>query len=358
MVKGKIALKAHRSLERFIRQFLSDSNPNEHLLVAFASYWMTLDLLLMFRGLWVTFFESNLYNKELLQEITKKIRGLKSSFILSESPALGNDFRVQRILFYCEPYVPLDVKKVCLEACAKFLPTSGFMSVITTTKPEYRLIRAHLATFCEDVSLLSASSGYRHLKCSQFHPVANPTREKEYEINYETPVKKFIFKSKSGVFAEERVDNGSDLLVRSMKVRHDDIILDAGCGYGLIGIVAASLATNGRAILIDSDTRAITLARKNILLNATKNASAIISNLISSIPPDEFSLVLSNPPQHISRAAARRFWSNIFMATKKGSFGYIVVQKQLPYESLLAEVFSHVSIVSSSPTHKVLKLSK
>jgi 16S rRNA (guanine1207-N2)-methyltransferase len=39
-------------------------------------------------------------------------------------------------------------------------------------------------------------------------------------------------------------------------------ILDLGCGYGVVGIIAAKLAPQAEVILTDPNERAVTLARR------------------------------------------------------------------------------------------------
>ena len=77
----------------------------------------------------------------------------------------------------------------------------------------------------------------------------------------------FSFLSASGVFSRGAVDDGTRLLLETVDVRPADRIADVGCGYGVIGIVAARCAPAGCATLVDSDALAVELARRNIALN-------------------------------------------------------------------------------------------
>jgi len=51
----------------------------------------------------------------------------------------------------------------------------------------------------------------------------------------------FEFLTASGVFSRQRVDLGTRLLVESMVLPENGCVLDVGCGYGVVGIVAAAL---------------------------------------------------------------------------------------------------------------------
>src|SRR5205823_15098976 len=75
------------------------------------------------------------------------------------------------------------------------------------------------------------------------------------------------FETQAGVFAHRGLDAGTRLLIESMRVSPTARVLDLGCGYGAIGIVAAKLAERGGTVLVDSDIRATRLTAKNLALN-------------------------------------------------------------------------------------------
>ncbi|RLE63489.1 MAG: hypothetical protein DRN53_02100, partial [Thermoprotei archaeon] len=57
--------------------------------------------------------------------------------------------------------------------------------------------------------------------------------------------------SASGVFSARRVDLGTKVLLENMIVKDYWHILDLGCGYGVIGLVAAKLAPHGFVVMTD-----------------------------------------------------------------------------------------------------------
>ena len=79
-------------------------------------------------------------------------------------------------------------------------------------------------------------------------------------------------------------------------------VLDMGCGSRAIGIAAAKLATKGEAVLVNSDIRATRLAQRNINLNGITNATVVLGDGTSDLPPkSRFDVVVSNPPTHSGR---------------------------------------------------------
>ncbi|UCD97268.1 MAG: methyltransferase, partial [Candidatus Bathyarchaeota archaeon] len=54
----------------------------------------------------------------------------------------------------------------------------------------------------------------------------------------------FQFLTASSVFSKRRVDPGTRLLIEAMELPERGTLLDLGCGYGAVGIVAATLNPN------------------------------------------------------------------------------------------------------------------
>ena len=79
---------------------------------------------------------------------------------------------------------------------------------------------------------------------------------RERLIEEEIRGRKYRFHTGAGVFSHDRIDPGTRLLIETMEVRPAHSVIDVGCGYGAIGIVAAHLASVGRIVMVDCDARA------------------------------------------------------------------------------------------------------
>lgn len=108
----------------------------------------------------------------------------------------------------------------------------------------------------------------------------------------------FEFFSDNGVFAKNKIDYASKLLVETfIKEKRDDksngYILDVGCGYGFIGIVVGKVL-NKKVELIDVNKRALHLCERNIKLNEV-NGKAYESNAYECVK-NKYEYIITNPP--------------------------------------------------------------
>jgi len=104
--------------------------------------------------------------------------------------------------------------------------------------------------------------------------------------------KMYQFEVAPGVFSSKRIDKGTRALCEIMELNENHKVLDMGCGYGVIGIVASSYVSEVH--LRDINKRAVFLTKRNIKLNNIKNASVSQGNLYEEL--DKFNTILTNPP--------------------------------------------------------------
>jgi 16S rRNA (guanine1207-N2)-methyltransferase len=106
----------------------------------------------------------------------------------------------------------------------------------------------------------------------------------------------FEFVTASGVFSKTKIDLGTRLLIESMIIPEKGYVLDLGCGYGPVGIVAATLYPKLHIIMTDLNERALWLAKENAKYNKTENVEVRKGFLYEPVKDLKFETILSNPP--------------------------------------------------------------
>lgn len=181
-------------------------------------------------------------------------------------------------------------------------------------------------------------------------------------INIEAKLrgKSYQFHSKPGVFSKNRIDRGTQLLTETMVIDDDDVVLDLGCGYGVIGIVAADLAPNGKVYLVDSDIRAVNLAKENVKLNNVRNAEVLITDCLEAVREVKFDKIVTYPPTHSGDEVIEEFIRGSKLGLKFGGTLFVVTLSRLaPYfKRKIENIFENVAIAKHSKTHTVFQARK
>lgn len=158
----------------------------------------------------------------------------------------------------------------------------------------------------------------------------------------------FHFVTDRGVFSRERVDFGSQLLIATMDFPTDAVVLDLGCGYGPVGIVAARLAPEGFIYMVDINERAASLARRNLVSNGIRNAEVRVGDGLAPVAGIAFDAVLLNPPVRAGKATVWRLLAESRAALKPGGSLWVVIGNKQGAPSLkrrLQELFPRVEDV-------------
>ena len=145
-----------------------------------------------------------------------------------------------------------------------------------------------------------------------------------------------VFNSDNGVFCKDRLDFGTRLLLENIDWNNvSGPILDIGCGYGPIGIIANKI-TDCDITMCDVNKRALHLTEMNLKENNVI-ATVIESNCYENIN-GKFGTIITNPP---IRAGKKIVYEILFGAKNHlvdNGLLYLVIHKDQGAKSVLKDL--------------------
>jgi 16S rRNA (guanine1207-N2)-methyltransferase len=156
------------------------------------------------------------------------------------------------------------------------------------------------------------------------------------------------FKTKPGMFSFDRVDAGSKLLAASLPGDLRGSIADFCAGWGYL---AADVLQRSQSLvaldLYEADFEALEAARLNV--HGAIEPRFFWIDLLTEAVERRYDAIVMNPPFHRSRAAEPEIGVGMIRAASKalkpGGRLFMVANRQLPYEEVLAAAFaSHAEL--------------
>ncbi|EXJ17214.1 class I SAM-dependent methyltransferase [Imhoffiella purpurea] len=179
---------------------------------------------------------------------------------------------------------------------------------------------------------------------------------RDIHFNAELGGRTLGFQSTWGLFSPREIDEGTRLLVGHLEVAPDGDCLDLGCGYGPIGLTLASMAPQGRTLMVDKDFVAVDYANRNARLNGLGNAEARLSNGFDQIEPGRmFDLIASNVPAKVGKELLALLLHDAHARLKPGGRLYLVTINGLRQymKRNLTEVFGNYDKLKQGPHYTV-----
>ncbi|MEO5815304.1 MAG: methyltransferase [Gemmatimonadaceae bacterium] len=165
------------------------------------------------------------------------------------------------------------------------------------------------------------------------------------------------FFSRPGVFSWDHLDEATAVLVEHMDVQAGDRVLDLGCGYGVLGVVAGCIA-DAPVTMVDVDSEAVRSAARSAAAAGLGSARAIGSDVASAVLEEQFDLVVTNPPFHVGKATDLsvpiQFIADAYAVLAPGGRLNLVANRTLPYEGAIKYLFKNITTVHDGRRFKVL----
>ena len=170
----------------------------------------------------------------------------------------------------------------------------------------------------------------------------NPRRKIHFEI-FDI---KFDLESEPSLFSKDDLDLGTRILLENVNLSSFERMLDLGCGWGAIGLVAAVINKNGHVVLTDIDSRAAKVASDNVQRLGLQNRVSVIATDDVRQIDGSFDLILSNPPFHADMVTLVNLFQAASDKLRKKGATYVVVEKTYlsKLKKVLEQTFRHVRV--------------
>lgn len=184
----------------------------------------------------------------------------------------------------------------------------------------------------------------------------------------------------AGVFSAEHLDVGTRFLLEHLPERSGpELVLDLGCGNGVVGVAAALANPAARVLLVDESHAALASARETVrralgedALVAGQDGAARASFAVAdvlvlpdgspAVAPGSVDLVLNNPPFHsqhaVTGSTARRMFTESHTALRRGGELWVVGNRHLDHRSVLERIFGGCRVAAAGTRFTVLRAVK
>ena len=138
------------------------------------------------------------------------------------------------------------------------------------------------------------------------------------------------FETESSLFSPNFIDSGTLAMLSVIDFLPSDKVLDLGCGYGVVGILAGKLIGEENVIMCDISERAVEYAKINTMLNSVPHIDIRLSDGYKNVEENDFTLILTNPPYHadflfqrilLNLVLKSWLWAGGWLWSPKGSTG-------------------------------------
>jgi len=147
------------------------------------------------------------------------------------------------------------------------------------------------------------------------------------------PGARFSMRTDRGVFSRQRLDRGTEVLLRhAPPPPPSGALLDLGCGAGAIALTLALRSPAATVWAVDVNDRARTLCAANAAANAVANLRVAAP---ADVPADvRFEAIWSNPPIRIGKPALHAVLTTWLDRLARRGHALLVVHKHLGSDSL------------------------
>ena len=178
------------------------------------------------------------------------------------------------------------------------------------------------------------------------------------------PIEGGRFISRPGIFAWDRIDIASALLAKYLPKDLAGTAADLGAGFGYLSAELLERCAGITAVdLYEAEKRALDLAERNLSSSEQRRTLRFRWHDVTSGLLAKYDVIITNPPFHAQRGVdrpdiGRRFISVAAEALNDRGRLWLVANRHLPYESVLASEFARVRTIAEQHGFKIVEAVK
>lgn len=146
------------------------------------------------------------------------------------------------------------------------------------------------------------------------------------------------------LFSPRAIDRGTLAMLACVEFQPSQKVLDLGCGYGVVGLVAAAFVPPRQVWLVDNDPKAVRLSIENARLNGAPDVTVTLTDGFDGLDETGFDLILCNPPYQADFAVPKHFIEKGFNRLLIGGRLLMVTKRELWYRKKFTAIFGGVTV--------------
>jgi len=233
------------------------------------------------------------------------------------------------------PHLGKDFSAWCLARGALALRPGGTLWCAARKAKGAESLEGELRALLGAVEVVGRDKGYRLVRAQRTAAFDEARARAAVAARYaiEDPaLPGLVLASAPGVFSRRELDGGTRQLLEHAAARASTpaTVLDLGCGVWPLALWAATRWPTARVVAVDSNLRAVALARENAARHGLEGRVRVLASdglpgEVSGIEP--FSLALVNPPTHAEPEVLGRLSEDLRRSLAPGGVAMLVVSR-------------------------------